>query len=126
MIHDLRNSLVDLTHQKPRLTGVRIVAIGAGLRFLLTNAGKRYQWAVDNADDRTNGDSVWRSQQAVATLRPAPALQQTYFFQLKKNGLKELGRGICVGGDVLDQNRTLSVLARQEVERSQRVLAFSR
>jgi len=126
VIHDRRNRLVDLAHHEPHLAGLRVAAIRAGVRFVLTYAGERYEWAVDNANDRTDGDSVRRSQETVATLWSAPALQQTYVLQLEENGLKKLSGGICLSENMLDQHRALSVLARQDVKRSQRVLAFSR
>jgi len=126
VIHDRRNSLMDFAHQEPHLAGARVAAIGAGVRFLLIHAGERYEGAVDNADDGTDGDPVWRSQETVAPLWSAPALQQTYVLQFEENGLKEFGWCICLSRNMLDQHRTLPVLTRQDVERSQRVLAFSR
>jgi hypothetical protein len=126
VFQDGRNSIVDLPHQEPRLASVRVMAIRAGASFPFTDARERDQGTVKNANDGTDGHLVWWNREIVSTLRPAAACEHAGVLQCQQYCLKEFSGSICLGRNILDQNRPFSILTRQKVERSERVLALSR
>jgi hypothetical protein len=127
VIEDCHNSFLNFPHQEPGSASTRrVMAIRACVSVSFTDARERYDRTVDNTDDGTDRYPVRRIPEVVAALRSALTLQDASVLQFEENRLKKACRGIRMSRNMLDQDRTLSILTRQEVKRSQRVLAFSR
>jgi hypothetical protein len=125
VIHDGDYGMMDLAHYPPRLAGVRIVAIRAGMSLPFADAWKCNQRTIDQADDRAYGDSFRWDSELIAAVRSAATRKHAGILKIQQNRLKKACGRMGVFRNPVNENGTAAILARQEVESAQSVLALS-